>query len=116
MRRDHRRFLALFLTLFGMALASSAHAGSLCAVGESGSAVCELVSSDSVPAGVDRDFLYDTSPPPLAPGAAAADLAQGGIMLAGQSSLAEPAPESGLLFGRIWSRVQHHDADLTSAR
>ena len=118
MRRDHRRLLALFLALFGMALASASHAGSLCATGEAGSAgsaLCDLAPSSSPPPGIDSAALYDGrgSLPSLAlgendPGA--------GILLAGQNPIAEPAPASGLLLGRAWNMDEHDEAAFARER
>jgi hypothetical protein len=115
--RDHRRLLALFLALFGMALISSAaNAGPVCAAdsGSAGTALCDLTSAGAPPAPVDR-ALYDVpAAPPLL--AAEAGDSPAAIVLRGQDSLAEQDPASGLLLGLAWNMDQHDDAALASAR
>lgn len=113
MRPSHRRVLFLLLSLFGMALASAAHAGSICAADGSrsvGSLLCDYASATALPAGVDSRTVYDRPADELE-SLAASHGSDDGIVLPGQDFIAETAPASGLLLGRAWIGSQ----DVASA-
>jgi hypothetical protein len=115
-RRDHRRFLALLLTLLGMALASSAaHAGPLCTAGGDGPpALCDLAASNAPPPGVNSAFLYDNPVGLHSLAVAEPSGSEAGIVLPGQAPV-EQAPVRGLLLGRAWSVSDYDEAALAQA-
>ena len=115
MRSDHRRFLALVLSLFAMAIAgSAAHAATICAAEPRsvGALLCEYASTATLPAGVDADSVYDQASAAGLRDVVSVHAAGSGIVLPAHGFAVETAPPSGLLLGRVWSTSQ----DVASAR